>query len=108
MDFFVTTSGWPANTTKATSAVDTVLTITPVSGCIGAMITVESQSIRYSFGTPPTNDAGTAVGHIATAGTTITLTSGNAVKKFKYLNKTAGSNAALQITQFANAAVDSP
>ena len=108
MDFFVTTSGWPANTTKATSAVDTVLTITPVSGCIGAMITVESQSIRYSFGTAPTNDGSTGIGHIATAGTIITLTSGNAVKKFKYLNKTGGSNAVLQITQFANSAIDAP
>jgi hypothetical protein len=108
MEFNITTKGHPGNTTKATSAVDTVLTITPITGCVGALITVETQSIRYSFGTPPTNDAGTALGHIATAGTIITLTSGNAVKKFKYLNKVAGSNAELQITQFSNKAVAAP
>lgn len=109
MQGFVTTfEGWPGNTYQAESAVDTVLTLTPISGCVGAVITVEDQSIRYSFGTAPTNDAGTGLGHIATSGTTITLRSGNAVKKFKYLNKTAGSNATLQITQFSNKAVAAP
>lgn len=109
MQGFVTTiPGWPGNTTKVTIAADTVQTITPISGCTGATISLETNDIRFSFGTDPTNDAGTALGHHMPAGQILQLHSGNAVKKFKYLNKTAGSNAVLQITQYANKAVDAP
>lgn len=109
MQGFVTTfPGWPGNTTKVTIAADTVQTITPISGCTGATITIEDNSIRFSFGTDPTNDAGTALGHVMASGGVIQIHSGNALKKFKYLNKTAGSNAVLQITQYANAAIAAP
>jgi hypothetical protein len=106
--FVITHQGHPGNTTKVQLAVDTVQTITPISGCTGASISCEDNAIRYAFGTTPTNDAGTKVGHVLAAGDVLHLHTGNAVKKFKYLNKVAGSDALLQITQYANKAVDAP
>ena len=99
-EFSTPYSGKPQDTYRVLSTVDTVLSLTPVSGCVGATITCEDNSIRFTFGSTPTNDAGTKLGHVMVAGQVINLHSGNAVKNFTYVNKTAGSDAALVITQY--------
>lgn len=63
-------------------------------GAQRAVITTEDQSMRYTYdGTAPT----TTVGHLATAGTIITLNGYDNIANFKAI-RTGGSSAEINVT----------
>lgn len=67
-----------------------------------AHITVETADIRWTAdGTTPTVTAGTALGHIASAGDIITLIGYNNIANFKAINAVASSGSAIRVTYFA-------
>ena len=65
---------------------------------VSVLITCETHGIRYAFGVNPTNDAGTAVGHVLAAGESIEIIGYKFLADLRFLNKIAGSAAVLQIT----------
>lgn len=67
---------------------------------IGALITCESQGVRYAFdGIVPTQGAaGTGVGHILASGGSLTLQHGHAFRSFQFINQVNGSDAFIQVT----------
>ena len=70
-------------------------------GAYAVLITCESQPIRFTYnGVTPTNDAGTAVGHVLAADASILLDGEEQVNGFKFISKVGGSHAALQITPY--------
>ena len=66
--------------------------------CHGAMITIETNDIRYSFSTTPTQSGGLGVGHLAGDGDALKLNSFKAVNDFKFISNIAGAHAMLTIT----------
>jgi len=60
----------------------------------GAIISVESNSIRCTFGTTPT----TSLGHLVQAGERIVLDSWKQVDNFKFISAVSGLHATLMIT----------
>lgn len=64
-----------------------------------ALITVETADIRYTTdGTTPTTTATTAIGHLASAGTVISLVGYQNIKNFRAINAVASSGAAVYAT----------
>lgn len=61
-------------------------------------ITLEGNPIRYAFGVDPTQDGGTALGHILAAGDSIRLAHPDAITDFKFISQAAGAAGTLQIT----------
>lgn len=61
---------------------------------VAVYISCETYAIRYAFGTNPT----ASFGHILYPGQSLYLTSTAAIRNFRYINDTAGQNAALTIT----------
>ena len=102
-------SGQPGPTTRiavtdAAQNLSAVFTNTNGAPAIGAIITVEDKSIRYTLGGnittptyPPTQGA-TALGHVAAAATSITLASGSQVRTFQFINAVAQDDAVIQVT----------
>ena len=79
------------------------------SPAIGALVTVEDNSIRFTMGGnistptyPPTQGA-SGLGHELAAGQSIGLYSGAQVRSFQFINATNGSNAVIQVTPFFEA-----
>jgi hypothetical protein len=93
------TQGNPQATYKVAST-DAAQSLTRVAGAIGAVISCETNSIRYAFDETPTNDAGTALGHVLVAGDYLILNSGAEVKDFKFISKVGTVHGSLQITQY--------
>lgn len=73
------------------------LTAANIVDARGAIITVEDNDIRYSFNTDAVQ-AANGPGHIAVAGATIVISSGNMVKNFSFINETTASVGVLQVT----------
>ena len=99
-------SGHVGTTVKYTST-DTSQALTLVAGCIGAMITLETEPIRYGYGITPTNDAGTALGHVMLPADTadtpfqpLHLRSGREVTNFRFISKVGAAHGVLHVTQF--------
>jgi hypothetical protein len=66
-----------------------------------AYITVETAAIRATFdGTVPTVTAGTALGHLFSAGDTIVIEGYENISKVRAINAVAASGAALRISYF--------
>lgn len=61
-------------------------------------ITLEGNSIRYAFGVDPTQDSGTALGHVLAAGDAIRLAHEQAISDFKFISQASGAHGTLQIT----------
>lgn len=62
-------------------------------------ISVETADIRATFdGTTPTVTAGTALGHLFSAGSTITLVGMDAISKFRAINAVDANGASLRVT----------
>ena len=102
MQYIRQVSGKVGVTAKYTST-DAAQALTMVAGCIGAMITLETQPIRFGFGITPTNDAGTALGHVMVADTVnnpMILRSGREVENFRFISKVGGSHGVLHVTQY--------
>ena len=68
----------------------------------GVTVTCETNDIRFSFTATPTQDGGTAVGHVLEAGCSMILEGPRFVTGFTFINKVNGSNAILQITPEIN------
>ena len=105
-----TTTGEPLTTLKHTCG-DTAETLDDVSSfvaqstasnvkrnVVGVLITVEDNDIRFAWGTNPTQDGGTAVGHVLYATQSIKLTNHKQIIDFRFINKVNGSDAVIQIT----------
>lgn len=99
MDSVISFDGNPGVSASTTTS-DAVVTVTRATDCIGALITVETNDIRFDFGQNP-SQAG--AGHLLVAGAGLKLSSGAAVGKFRFINKTNGSQAVVKITQFIKA-----
>lgn len=107
MKYAIQFSGVPGPTTKITcgDTVGNLGAITTNNGpAIGAVITCESNDIRFTMGGdtstptyPPTQGA-SGLGHILYAGQSLYLSSGPAVRTFQFINYTNGSNAVIQVT----------
>ena len=75
-----------------------VLTVTSGQTPKRALVTVETYDLRVSFVDAAVQTGGSERGHVIPAGNSIWLDSLSAINSFKFLNKTNGSNAILQIT----------
>lgn len=86
-----------AGTTFSQNSTDTAqsLTASGITNAGGAIITVETNSVRYAFTATPTQ---AGLGHLATAGTVIVLNSGSLVKNFKFISAVAATHGTLQIS----------
>lgn len=62
---------------------------------VGVLITVETNPIRFSWGTAPTQ---AGVGHPLEVGASLKLTNHKQIIDFRFINKTNGSNAVINIT----------
>lgn len=65
---------------------------------VGCLITVEDNAIRFAWGTNPTQDGGTAVGHVLNASSSIKLSNHKQITDFRFINKVNGSDAVIQVT----------
>lgn len=66
--------------------------------CKSAMITVEDNEIRYTFGVTPVKDGASELGHPGGDGSLIKLNSLKSVRDFQFISAIAGSHAKLMIT----------
>lgn len=66
----------------------------------GALITVETNDVRFSFRNTAVQTGGSEVGHVVAAGQSLWVMSSQAYNQLKFINKTNGSNGILQITYF--------
>jgi hypothetical protein len=111
MLYNIPNTGKPGATTKITCG-DTVDNLedefTNAAGqpAIGAFITVEDNSIRFTMGGnistptyPPTQGAA-GLGHEMAATSSIVLSNGAQVRTFQFINAANGSDAILQVTPF--------
>ena len=65
------------------------------------VVTIESNDVRWTVdGTTPTVTAGTALGHLASAGDVLTITGYENIKNFSAINAVAGSAATFRATFF--------
>jgi len=62
---------------------------------VSCLITVETNDIRFAWGADPTQ---VGLGHVLSAGQSLKLTNHKQIIDFRFINKTNGSNAILQIT----------
>ena len=107
MRFATQTSGKAKITWKQTSANSAAgLTAANIIGAalqnaVGALITVETNNIRYTLdGTAPTGSGGADFGHIMYAGAGIILDDPGQIQDFQFCSLTAGSAGVLHITSF--------
>jgi len=93
----------PLTTLKHTCG-DTAETLDDVTGFVAqsggsnvvrVLVTVEDNPIRFSMGTDPTQ---AGVGHVLAVGSTAIITGHKNLIDFRFINKTNGSDAVLQIT----------
>ena len=71
------------------------------TGAYAALITVETNPIRFALGgTTPTNDGSTALGHVLAAGESILLDGEDQVNSFQFVSKTAASPGVLHVTPY--------
>jgi len=108
MRFATQTSGKCKLTWKQTSS-DTAAGLTAANivgaalqDAVGALITVETQDIRYTLDgvTTPTISTGTAVGHVLTSGKSLVLDDPGQIQNFSFVSKTAGSHGVVHISSF--------
>ena len=77
-------------------------TTDPIQNAVGAIITVETQDIRYTLdGTnPPTGSGGADFGHVIKANGGVVLDDPGQVQNFSFCSLTAGSHGVLHISSF--------
>jgi len=90
---FKTTS---TNTARAFVGDDSVAMTNDNDGCVGALITCETNPIRYSFGTVPAQ--ATPLGHVLAAGVLLELTNPVNVRALRYISGSANNHANMQVT----------
>jgi hypothetical protein len=78
-----------------TAAVDTALGASVEwAGVLAVMISCETNDCRVAFGVA----ASSTVGHVLAAGQSLRIPSNDLLTKARIINKTAGSNAVIQVT----------
>lgn len=92
-----------AQETKRIVSTDTAQTledagITIPSGTTGALITCESNTIRFALGGAVPTQTGNKLGHVLEAGQSLHLSHGSAVKTFRFISDVNGSAGILQVT----------
>jgi hypothetical protein len=109
----VEVSGLPLTTLKHTCG-DTVETLDDISGFVlqvttyplsnpkptnvtACLITCETYDIKFAWNVDPTQGA-TGLGHILAAGNSLRLINTKQVSGFRFINKTNGENALIQVT----------
>ena len=83
----------------ATALPATVLANTATGSTRGVLrvtITCETNSIRYAFGVTP--DQANAIGHLLTAGSSVTIGHPQAATLFKFISAAANTAGVLQVT----------
>ena len=97
-------TGVPGTTTKiaSTDTASTLATlgVTIEDHAIGALITCETNGIRFAFNATPDDDAGTALGHVLAADESLYLSNPEQINDLKVVSKTAASAAVLQVTLY--------
>lgn len=68
------------------------------SPAIAAVITCETNPIRFCFGGADPTPGGTGLGHILTVAQIVRLASGRAIQTFSFINHTQQSAGVLQVT----------
>ncbi len=86
----------------------TMLGTTKTSGgeqrSVGAvLITCEDNDVRIAYGAAAVQGAGVEVGHVLAAGSSKWIANAKNVRALRYINKTNGSNAVMQITPYYGA-----
>ena len=102
----ITTRGMPGDTfTQTSTNVAQALTAGSIVGsagnpCIGALITFETNDIKYCMGGSTPVSSG--LGHTADVSVdpVLWLDSGNAVKTFRFISAVAGAHGVIQVTPF--------
>lgn len=84
-----------ASTNTAQSLAAAMIKDVTLGKANGAIITIETAPIRYTFNATPTQ---AGLGHIAEADTIIILNSSQMVHNFKFISHTADTHATLQVT----------
>lgn len=102
MRLVIITEGTPKSTTRvvgtdAAQALSSDITDPGGVRANQALITIEANSARVSFVTTPTG-GDTGIGHSMGVGDTITLSSWANIKAFRFMNRTPGFNAIIQVT----------
>jgi hypothetical protein len=85
--------------TDLSAAIPAAYITSGVHHAIGAMISCETQNLRYAFATHPTQGAD-GLGHILYVGQTLTLNNGRLLDEIRFINHTNGSVGYYQITPF--------
>lgn len=103
MDNTVLISGKP-NKTYRIAATDVAQGFTQAryvkdsTAAIGALITCEDNDIRFTFGTSTPTQGATGLGHVLHKDQSFKLNNPYAISTFKFLNKTNGSDGAIQVS----------
>ena len=95
--------GTPGGTVRvaASDVSQTLTTAVPTNvNPRAVLITVESYDLRLSFVNTAVQTGGSEVGHVVAAGSSFYINSKAAYDNIKFINKTNGSNAILQITYY--------
>jgi len=107
MRFATQTSGkakitWKQTSTNTAAGLTAANVIgTALQNAVGALITVETNDIRYTLdGTTPTGSGGADFGHVMAAGGGIILDDPGQVQDFQFVSKTAGSHGVIHVTSF--------
>lgn len=106
MTDFLQTTGEPLTTLAHTCGdtaeqVDDISSFVRQSGgknVVGLLITVETNDIRFAWGTNPTQGGSPDVGHVLSAGGSLKLSNHKQIIDFRFINKTNGADAVLQVT----------
>ena len=100
MIFVVESAGYPGNTTKITvsdtaTQIDSNLVTRNGQPAVGLFVTCEDNDVRVTWGG---TDPSTTLGHLLVTGQSLKLNNEEAIRNFKYINKSAGSNGTLMVT----------
>lgn len=109
MRFATQTSGKCKLTWKQTSSntaagltAANVVSDSAEQNAIGALITVETNDIRYTLDgeTTPESSGGDSIGHVMPAGGGLFMDDPGQIQNFNFISKTAGSAGVLHISSF--------
>ena len=86
---------YPVNSTDTAQGISAAVLAAGNSAPIAALITCETNAVRFAFGgATPT----AAFGHVLAADKSIRIVGGNMVRSFEFISETAASAALLHIT----------
>jgi len=98
-------SGTPRKATKRFVVSDTSATFSATDRQdsqgkepIAAIITAETNDVRYAFNTAAVNTSGSEVGHVLIVDSGVRLANQHAIENFNYINAVAAADGVLQVT----------